>query len=102
MFLKWQSSTECDFTTYICFCYEKGAITISNQRHTWYPEKARTSAVDNWSPFTSELKVNVVNCWKSESKLLLVGRAGDGWDKPSTPGPNKDLDSQSQQKKEEQ
>lgn len=104
MFLNWQSSTGCECTpsTVIAFVMKKGIIPIipiSNQRQTWYPEKAGASAVEPWPPFTSELEIKVVNGWNRESKLLSVGRAGGGWDKPSTPGQDMEPDSRSQRRR---
>lgn len=77
-------------------------IIAFQQRHTWYPEKAGSSAVGASSPLPSELKSKLVNCWKTESKLLSVGRTGDGWDKPSTPGQGRESANQSQRSEEEE
>lgn len=71
-------------------------IIAFKQCHTWYPEKAGSSAANASPPFSSELKMKLVNCWKTESKLLSVGRTGDGWDKPSTPGQDRESANQIQ------
>lgn len=67
---------------------KKWTVTPSKKWITWYPEKALGSAVDTWSLLSSEPKTKLLNCLKSESKLLSVGRAGGGWENTSTPREN--------------